>query len=94
MFEEMSKRTYAMEDSSKATWRGFEDWVETLSKGLQILEMFSDFENRFRRLFECDQAVLVEDKVVMFLCVVDVRDPHDLRRLLEDVITERGLTGD
>ena len=33
-FEETTKMTYAIEDSSKATWRGFKDWGETLKKGL------------------------------------------------------------
>ena len=35
-FEEELKRTFAIKDSSKATRRGFEDWVETLDKGREI----------------------------------------------------------
>ena len=34
-FEEALKTTFAIEDSSKATRRGFEDWVETPDKGLR-----------------------------------------------------------
>jgi hypothetical protein len=36
----------------------------------------------------------VEDKVVMFLGAVDIRDRHDLEILLEEVITKSKLTGD
>ena len=84
--------TYAIEDSSKATWRGFEDWVETLKKGLKVLEVFLEFESRFGRLFARDQDILTLDKVVMFLCVVDVQDRKDIGVVLEDTTTESGLT--
>ena len=63
-FEEALKSIYAIEDSSKATRRGFEDWVETLDKGLKVLNMFSAFESRFGRLFARDQAILMPDKVI------------------------------
>ena len=43
-FEEALKTTYAIEDS-KATGRGFEDWVETPSKGLKVLDVFKAFES-------------------------------------------------
>ena len=33
-FQEALKTTFAMEHSSKATQTGFEDWLETLDKGL------------------------------------------------------------
>jgi hypothetical protein len=65
---------YAIEDSSKATRRGFEDWVDTLAKGLKVLEIFTEFEKRFGRLSARDQVILVPDKVVMFLYSVDIRD--------------------
>ena len=42
--------TYAIEDSSKATGRGFEDRVETSDKGLKVLKVFLDFESRFGRV--------------------------------------------
>jgi hypothetical protein len=48
--------------------------VETPSKGLKVLEVFEEFESRIRQLSTCDQAVLVADKVVMFLPDVDIRD--------------------
>ena len=44
-FEETMKTTYVIENSSKAMRRGFEDWVETLEKGLKVLEVFSRFES-------------------------------------------------
>jgi hypothetical protein len=86
------KAAYAMEDSSKATWRGFEDWVEMSNKGLKVLEVLSEFESRFAMLSAHDQAFLVADKVVMFLGAVDIRDRKDLGVLLEDTTTESGLT--
>ena len=79
-------------DSSKATWRGFEDWVETPDKGLKILDVFSAFESRFGRLSARDQAILIPDKVIMFLRAVNVWDRKDLGVLLEDTTTESGLT--
>jgi hypothetical protein len=88
------KTEYAMEDSSKATWRGFEDWVEMPNKGLKVLEVFSEFESRFGMLSAHDQALLVADKVVMFSRAMDVPDRHDLGTLLEDATTESGLTSD
>ena len=36
--------------------------------------------------------ILMVDKVVVFLRVVDIRDHHDLRILLEDETTESVLT--
>jgi hypothetical protein len=66
------KITYELEDSSKATWRGVEDWVETPNKGLKVLEVFSQFDSHFEMLSTHDQVVLVADKVVIFLGVVDI----------------------
>jgi hypothetical protein len=93
-FEAAMKTTYAREDTSKVTWRSFEDWVEMRNKGLKVLEVFSEFEDRLDMLSACDQALLVADKVVLFLRVVDVRHQYELGTLLEDVTTESGLTSD
>ena len=57
-----------------------------------VLEVLVDFKNRFRRLSVRDRIILVLDKVVMFLKVVDVRDRKDLGVLLVDTTTEGGLT--
>ena len=67
VFEESLKTTFTIEDSSKAMRRGFEDWVETADKGMKVLDVFSAFESRFGRLSVRDQAILVPDKVIMFL---------------------------
>jgi hypothetical protein len=85
---------YAMKDSSKVTWRSFEDWVEPPNKGLKVIEVFSEFQSRFVMLSAHDQALLVADKVVMFLRAVDIRDQYELRTLLENVTTDSGLTDD
>ena len=39
-----------------------------------------------------DQAILVPDKVIMFLRALDVPDRKDLGVLLEDTTTESGFT--
>ena len=91
-FEEALKTTFAIEDSSKATRRGFNDWVETPDKGLKVLDMFSTFKSRFKRLSARGQAILVPDKVILFLRAMDVRDHKDLGMLLEDTTIENGLT--
>jgi hypothetical protein len=44
------------------------------NKGLKVLEVFCEFEDRFGMLSTCSQALLVADKVVMFLRAVDVQD--------------------
>jgi hypothetical protein len=93
-FEAAMKTAYAMEDSSKPTRRGFEDWVDTPNKGLKVIEVFSEFEDRFGMLWTRDQVLLVADKVVLFLRAVDVRDRYELGTLLEDVTTYSGLTDD
>jgi hypothetical protein len=93
-FEAAMKTAYAVEDSSKVTWRGFEDWVAVPNKGLNVLEVFSEFESRFEMLSTRDQALLVADKIVLFLRAVDVRDQYELGTLLEDVTTDSGLTDD
>ena len=84
--------TFSIEDSSIATRRGFEDWVVTSDKGLKVIDVFSAFESRFRRLSTKDQTILVPDKVIMFLRAVDIGDRKDLGVLLEDKTTESGLT--
>jgi hypothetical protein len=89
-FEAAMKMTYEMEDSSKETWWGFKDWVETPNKGLKVLEVFSEFESHFEMLSTHDQTLLIADKVVMFLRVVKVRDRHDLEALLEDQLRKTG----
>ena len=91
-FEEALKTTFTIEDSSKATRRGFEDWVKTPDKKFKVLNVFSAFESRFGRLSARDQTILVPDKVIMFLRAMDVRDRKDLGVLLEDMTTESGLT--
>ena len=83
---------FAIEDSSKATRRGFEEWVEMADKGMKVLDVFSAFESRFGRFSARDQTILRPDKVIMFLQAVEVRDRKDLRVLLEDTTTESGLT--
>ena len=83
---------FTIEDSSKATRRGFEDWVETTDKRLKVVDVFSAFESRFGRLSARDQAILVSDKVIMFLPAVDIRDRKDPGVLLEDMSMESGLT--
>ena len=57
-FEEALKTTFAIEDSSKATRRGFEDWVETPDKGPKVLNVFSAFQSRFGRFSARDQVIL------------------------------------
>ena len=91
-FEEAPKTTFAIENSSKATRRGFKDWVETPDKGLKVLDVFSAFESRFGRFSARDQAILAPDKVIMFLRAMNVRDQKDLGVLLEDTTTKSGLT--
>ena len=59
---------------------------------MKVLDVFSAFESRFRRLSTRDQAILAPDKVIMFLRAMDVQDRKDLGVLLEDTITESGLT--
>jgi hypothetical protein len=71
-FEEMLKTTFAVGDSSKATQRGFEDWVETPDKGLKVVDVFFAFKTRFGRLSARDQTLLGPDKVIMFLQAVDI----------------------
>ena len=66
--------------------------TETPDKGLKVLDVFSAFESRLRRLPTRDQAILTLDKVIMFLRAVDIRDWKDLGMLLEDTTTECGLT--
>jgi hypothetical protein len=90
-FEETLQTTFAVGDSSKATRRGFEDWVETPDKGLKVVDVFSAFETRFRSLSARDQALLSPNKVIMFLQAVDIQDQKDLGVLLEDTTTESGV---
>ena len=80
---------YLIEDMSKETRIELEDWIESLGKGLTVLEVFMEFENRFKRLSIRDQTILVSDKVVMFLNAVNVRDRKYLGVLLEDSTVER-----
>jgi hypothetical protein len=65
-----------------------------LNKGLKVLEVFSEFESCFGMLSAHDQALLVTDKVIIFLRSMHVRDRHDLETLLEDATTKSGLTSD
>ena len=53
-FEEALKSMDTIEDASKATWMGFENWVEETKKGLKALEVFTEFEMCFRRLSQWD----------------------------------------
>ena len=68
--------------------------MKTPEKGLKVLEVFSKFESRFKRVSVRDQAILASDKVIMFLRVVDAQDRNDLGMLLEDVTMASGLTND
>jgi hypothetical protein len=64
------------------------------NKGLKVIEVFFEFEDRFRILSTRDQALFVADKVVLFLRAVDVRDQYELETLLKDVTIDSGLTDD
>ena len=58
--------------------------MKTVDKGLKVLKVFMEIETIFGRFSARDQAILVPDKVVMFLRIVDVLDRHDLGTFLED----------
>jgi hypothetical protein len=42
------------------------------NKGLKVIEVFFEFEDRFGMLSTRDQGLFVADKVVLFLRAVDV----------------------
>jgi hypothetical protein len=50
-FEAAMKTAYTMEDTSKPKRRNFEDWVDTSNKGLKVIEVFFEIEDRFGMLF-------------------------------------------
>ena len=66
--------------------------METLDKGMKVLDVFLAFESRFGRFSARDQAILTPDKVIMFLRAMDIRDRKDLGVLLEDTTTKSALT--
>jgi hypothetical protein len=92
-FEEALNTTFAIKDSSKATRRGFEDWVETLDKGLKVVDVFSAFESRFGRLSARDQAILGPDEVIMFSRAVDIRDRNEIWGSVRDIVARYTKTG-
>jgi hypothetical protein len=53
------KSTYAIKDSSRATWSGFGDWVEASNKELKVLEVFTGFESGYEKLSTRDQTILL-----------------------------------
>ena len=83
--------TFAIDDSTKETRRGFEEWVDWPHKGMKVLEVLSEFESRFNRLSTRDQTVLQAEKVIMFLRAMDMRDRKDLGVLMETTTTDSGL---
>ena len=54
--------------------------------------MFSAFKSRFGILSTRDEAILIPEKAIMFVRVVDVQDRKDLGVLLEHTTTNSGLT--
>jgi hypothetical protein len=59
-FEEAMKTTYVIEDSFRATQRGFEDWVEAPNKGLKdVFEVFIEFECKYEKFSARDQTILL-----------------------------------
>ena len=83
---------FAIEDSCKEMHRGFEAWVETLDKGLKVLDVFSVFESRLGRLSARDQAILTPDKVIMFLRAVDLKPLNRILYLYISGIHSRSST--
>ena len=71
-FEESLKLAYSIEETPKKTRKEFEDWVEAPKERLRVLEVFMNFERRFKRWSAWDQTILVPDKVAIFLQVVDI----------------------
>ena len=61
-------------------------------KGITVLEVFMDFENRFGTLRSRDQVILELGKMVMFLKVISIRDRKDIGLLMEYVTMESDLT--
>ena len=90
-FERAVLNAFAMDDSTKETRRGFEEWVDLPHKGMKVLDVLCEFESKFNRLSTRDQTVLQAEKVIMFLRAVDIRDRKDLGVLMENTTTDSGL---
>ena len=58
----------------------------------KVLNVFSAFKSRFGILSTRDEAILIPEKAIMFVRVVDVQDRKDLGVLLDDTITKIGHT--
>ena len=85
---------FSLDDLTKVTRRGFEDWVASPSKQLSVTQTMAVFEEKFGQLSVRDRALLISDKVMLFLQAVDVRDRKELGILLEDVNGMNGLIED
>jgi hypothetical protein len=92
-FKEAILNAFSLDDSTKVTRRGFEDWVAS-RKSLSIMSVLAEFEERYNKLSTRDRTLLQPDKVMLFLQAVDIQDRKDLGLLLEDVEGTNALVND
>ena len=92
-FKEAILNAFSLDDSTKVTRRGFEDWVAS-RKSLSIMSVLAEFEERYNKLSTRDRTLLQPDKVMLFLQAVDIQDRKDLGLLLEDVEETNALVND
>jgi hypothetical protein len=92
-FKESLLSAFSLDDLSRVTRRGFEDWVSS-TKRLSLSRVLSEFEDKFAQLSTRDRTLLMPDRVMLFLQAVDVKDRKDLGLLLEDPDGVDGLVSD
>jgi hypothetical protein len=65
-FEQARLNVFAINDSTKETRCGFEEWFDLPHKGMKVLDVLCEFESKFNRLSTRDQTVLQPEKFIMF----------------------------
>ena len=70
-FKEALLNAFSLDDSTKVTRRGFEDWVAG-RKSLSIMNILAEFEERYNKLSTRNRTLFQPDKVMLFLQAVDI----------------------
>ena len=89
-FERVILAEFTMEDLSRMTRHVLMKWIEKKSKKMSASRVYDKLDQMFSQLPATDQ-VLLEDKTLYFLKVVDMKDRRELGTLLEDDTQVNGL---
>ena len=75
---------FMLEDASRMTRHTLMIWIEKKGKNMCASGIYAEFDQKYNQHLSAHQRVLDEDKVLLFLKAMDMKDRRELGILLKN----------